>query len=88
MKHLRKIALVCAIIGGFLLFFGIALSAMSAYNSLFGISSLGIIGGVDFPTVWSIFQSSFLDKYLPLNLTGLVLIAVWIVLLIVGRKKK
>lgn len=88
MKNLRKIAIVLVIIGGLSLLFGIALAAMSMYNSLFGVGSMGIIGGADAGTVWTVFYTRLVDKYSPPVVAGLVMIVVSVVLFVVSRKKK
>lgn len=88
MKILRKIALILIIVGSILLGFGILLSAMNVYTALFGPNSVGIIGGADWPTAWLIFRTRALDRYGAMMLTGLVMIAVSVVLRIVGRTKK
>lgn len=88
MKKLHTLAVVLVIFGGILLFLSIALAAMSMYNSLFGVGSMGIIGGADAGTVWTVFYTRLTDKYGALTVTGLVSIAVSVVLFIVSRKSK
>lgn len=88
MKKLRSVAIVLVIFGGLLLLFSIALSFMSVYNVLFGPNSIGIIGGADWPTAWLIFRTRAFGRYGSLMLTGLVSIAISVVLFIVSRKKK
>lgn len=88
MKALRIIARILVIGGSVLLFFSLVLAAMSMYNSIYGVGSMGIIGGVDAVTVWTVFWNRLIGKYASLTITALVSIVISIILFIVMKCSK
>lgn len=88
MKKLRTLAVILITVGSFLLVFSIGMSAISAYNRLNGPSTIGLIGGIDASMVWSHFCDRFVGRFLPIAVTGALLIAVAVLLLIIERKRK
>lgn len=85
---MKKIRITALVIGILLLVFSIGMSAMGVYNTLFDPYSLGIVGGADFITIWTIFRARLFGRYLSIAVTGLLLIVASVVLLVVEKKRK